>query len=239
MKIEVNYNELYNLGNYMENMFEELKKDFEEIDAISESLKSVLQGSAEQAISTRIKNFNSTQFSQVVNYTGLLGVEVKNCAKLYNAEDDEFALKMKKEAAKYGVDSGNIDSSSPYLQATSLNLESAVPKQSTTISAGSADSTSQFVESSINASNNVGSNNIENTTMNVSEANNSQSNDFDDILIEEVESNTTNPQNIASGTSTETIYNNGRYNKDKLIEYMIETAVAYKEKMVFTADNEG
>lgn len=37
----------------------------------------------------------------------------------------------------------------------------------------------------------------------------------------------------------ETIYNNGRYNKDKLIEYMIETAVAYKEKMVFTADIEG
>lgn len=36
-----------------------------------------------------------------------------------------------------------------------------------------------------------------------------------------------------------TIYNNGHYNKDKLIEYMIETAVAYKEKMVFTADIEG
>ena len=36
----------------------------------------------------------------------------------------------------------------------------------------------------------------------------------------------------------ETIYNNGRYNKDKLIEHMIETAVAYKEKMVFTADIE-
>lgn len=37
----------------------------------------------------------------------------------------------------------------------------------------------------------------------------------------------------------ETIYNNGHYNKDKLIEYMIETAVAYKEKMVFTVDIEG
>lgn len=37
----------------------------------------------------------------------------------------------------------------------------------------------------------------------------------------------------------ETIYNNGHYNKDKLIEYMIDTAVAYKEKMVFTADIEG
>ena len=37
----------------------------------------------------------------------------------------------------------------------------------------------------------------------------------------------------------EIIYNNGRYNKEKLIEYMIDTAVAYKEKMVFTADIEG
>lgn len=37
----------------------------------------------------------------------------------------------------------------------------------------------------------------------------------------------------------ETIYNNGRYNKEELIEHMIETAVAYKEKMVFTTDIEG
>lgn len=37
----------------------------------------------------------------------------------------------------------------------------------------------------------------------------------------------------------ETIYKNGRYNQNKLIEYMVETATAYKEKMVFTIDNEG
>lgn len=32
----------------------------------------------------------------------------------------------------------------------------------------------------------------------------------------------------------ESIYNNGHYDKDKLIKYMIETAVAYKDKMVFS-----
>lgn len=37
----------------------------------------------------------------------------------------------------------------------------------------------------------------------------------------------------------ETIYNNGRYNNDELINHMIETADAYKVKMIFTTDNEG
>lgn len=114
MKIEVNYNELYNLGDYMEKMFEELKKDFDEINLISESLNQVLQGSAEQTISTRMKDFNSTQFSQIVNYTHLLGNEVINCAKSYNAEDDEFAQKMKHEASRYGVDSSSFISDTRY-----------------------------------------------------------------------------------------------------------------------------
>lgn len=114
MKIEVNYNELYNLGDYMEKMFEELKKDFDEINIISESLNQVLQGSAKQTISTRMKNFNSTQFSQIVNYTHLLGNEVTNCAKSYNAEDDEFAQKMKQEASRYGVSDGSIISDERY-----------------------------------------------------------------------------------------------------------------------------
>ena len=35
------------------------------------------------------------------------------------------------------------------------------------------------------------------------------------------------------------IYNNGKCNSQKLIEYMIETANTYKEKMVFTVNNEG
>jgi len=114
MKIEVNYNELYNLGDYMEKMFEELKKDFDEINVISESLNQVLQGSAERTISTRMKNFNANQFSKVVNYTHILGNEVTNCAKVYNAEDDEFAQKMKQEASKYGVEGGAIVSDTRY-----------------------------------------------------------------------------------------------------------------------------
>lgn len=36
----------------------------------------------------------------------------------------------------------------------------------------------------------------------------------------------------------ETVYKNGHYNKDELIKYMVETAVAYKTKMIFTADIE-
>lgn len=37
----------------------------------------------------------------------------------------------------------------------------------------------------------------------------------------------------------ETIYKNGRYDEQKLINYMIETANSYKEKMIFTVNNEG
>ena len=37
----------------------------------------------------------------------------------------------------------------------------------------------------------------------------------------------------------DTIFNNGKYNRDVLITYMIETAEAYKEKMVFTVGDEG
>ena len=37
----------------------------------------------------------------------------------------------------------------------------------------------------------------------------------------------------------DTIFNNGKYNRDVLITYMIETAESYKEKMVFTVGDEG
>ncbi len=36
----------------------------------------------------------------------------------------------------------------------------------------------------------------------------------------------------------ETVYNNGHYNKEELIKHMIETANAYKTKMIFTEDIE-
>ena len=37
----------------------------------------------------------------------------------------------------------------------------------------------------------------------------------------------------------ETIFRNGRYDRPALLDYMIETAIAYKEKMIFTVNGEG
>lgn len=36
----------------------------------------------------------------------------------------------------------------------------------------------------------------------------------------------------------ETVFSNGRYNRTILLEHMIETAIAYKEKMIFTVNSE-
>lgn len=188
MKIEVNYNELYNLGDYMEKMFEELKKDFDEINVISETLSLVLQGSAEQTISTRMKNFNSTQFSQIVNYTHLLGNEVINCAKTYNAEDDEFAQKMKQEASRYGLEDGTILSDTRYQNPnTTSGFVSSVSNQTSTINAN-------------NDSNITNINKIENNQQNVD---NLQNNNVDDVIIEEIKTTSESMQNIANETVTQ------------------------------------
>ena len=36
----------------------------------------------------------------------------------------------------------------------------------------------------------------------------------------------------------ETVFNNGLYNRTNLLDYMLETANAYKEKMIFTVNSE-
>jgi len=37
----------------------------------------------------------------------------------------------------------------------------------------------------------------------------------------------------------DSVYSNGRYNRSTMLNYMIETACAYKEKMIFTINSEG
>lgn len=207
MKIEVNYDELYNLGNYMENMFEELKKDLEEINIISESLNSVLQGSAEQTISTRMKNFNSTQFSQVVNYTHLLGNEVTNCAKAYNAEDDEFAQKMKREASKYGIEDSTVVGDLRYQtqNTTSAPVSSFATQTSTTNVNNNSD-----VSKTTDVENRITENNTEFTQQAIN--NNSQNNTFDDIIIEEVKTNSESIQNVNFEAQTQETINSNTIN---------------------------
>ncbi|MDD3187342.1 MAG: hypothetical protein PHD02_02575 [Bacilli bacterium] len=101
MEIEVKYDELYTLSDYLLEKSEELKEDQKFIDSISNSLSEILHGLGEQALAYRIKNYNATQFNKVVKYTGTLGNELKAGAKLYNSEDSDFEQKMNREASKY------------------------------------------------------------------------------------------------------------------------------------------
>ena len=101
MEIEVITKELNNLSEYLNITSQELKNDLNYINEISIQLNKFLHGMGQQTLSSRITNFNTTQFSKVVEYTNTLSGELKNAVKIYDSEENSFAEKMQREALKY------------------------------------------------------------------------------------------------------------------------------------------
>lgn len=101
METEVDYENLYKMSEYFEDKNSEFIADYQFISSLSNSLSTILQGQAEEAIVSRIKNFNETNIKKLASYSKILGNEINLGAKLYNAEDEEFEQRMKREASKY------------------------------------------------------------------------------------------------------------------------------------------
>ena len=101
MEIKVRTNDLYDLSDYLTEVSNQLAEDSSYISSLSESLSQVLHGIGQQTISTRMTNFNNTQFSRLSGYAKSLSDQLEMCAKLYDSEESDFAEKMKREASKY------------------------------------------------------------------------------------------------------------------------------------------
>lgn len=102
MEIKVRTSDLYGLSDYLIEVSNQLAEDSSYISSLSESLSQVLHGVGQQTISTRMTNFNNTQFSRLSSYAKSLSSQLEICAKLYDSEESDFAEKMKREASKYG-----------------------------------------------------------------------------------------------------------------------------------------
>lgn len=101
MEIEVITKDLNELSSYMNTTSEELQNDLNYINEISIQLNRFLHGLGQQTLSSRITDFNTNQFSKVVNYTKVLGEELKKTVKVYDSEESSFSEKMQRESLKY------------------------------------------------------------------------------------------------------------------------------------------
>lgn len=112
MEIKVRTSDLYDLSDYLTEVSNQLAEDSSYISSLSDSLSQVLHGVGQQSISTRISNFNNTQFTRLSSYARNLSSQLEMCAKLYDSEESDFAEKMKREASKYGDSSVDFSGTS-------------------------------------------------------------------------------------------------------------------------------
>lgn len=101
MKVKVNYNTLYELYRYMEQKYGELENDYKDLQIIIENLVNCLQGSAQESIASRMKNFNECSIKGTAIYTQELSKCIRKAAVGYQKNDDDFCNEIKKHVALY------------------------------------------------------------------------------------------------------------------------------------------
>ena len=100
MNIKSRYEKLYELYKFLTIKNANMLTSQSEIESISESLLLYMEGLGQQAIYSRISNYNKSVFKEVVDYTRILAEELDTCARVYNSECDSFKQRMMKEVAR-------------------------------------------------------------------------------------------------------------------------------------------